>query len=310
MARQRRAGALAISPEEAAQRQAVLQRRIDAKGGNAPNLSRRLNRLNNKFGALASDPTMSAGPTLSDVNTSVNEGLMNLLPNVGQTVDLNTLPAMPNPSDYEAMRQKAYDSVMSQFDRTMAPEIARQQQSFEQTMADKGIARGSEAWNREYEAMQNAQNNARQNAMNQAFSAGQAEQAQQFGQALNTRQIGSAEAFQNAQLPMAGINSLGGLFSGQQQMGLQTNQQQFLKELEALKNKYTLGQIAATPRGGGGTELSMADRFALMDRESQNRLALLAAQAGMNIPNQPSATNSAIAGLATGIGAGIAGGLT
>ena len=58
------------------------------------------------------------------MNTSVNEGPHESSSHVGQTVDLNTLPAMPNPGDYEAMRQKAYDSVMSRFDRTMAPEIA------------------------------------------------------------------------------------------------------------------------------------------------------------------------------------------
>ena len=312
-----RRGALArdlgsLTPEQAAERQRRLQGIIDSKGGNAPKAQRRLDRLNRRFGALATDPTVTpdAGVTTQQIDSGVNAQIEQILPNVGNQIDLNQLPQMSQ--DYGSMRQQAYDNAMGQFERTNAEQFKQQQIAFNQSMADRGIPPGSEAWNREYAALQQAQNSARQNAMSNAFQLGQGEQAQMYNQGLSTRQNAFSEMATNAQLPTQGLNALSGFYGGQQQMNLQIGNQGFLRELEALKNKYALQQIAATPRGGGGGgELSYDQRLALQ-RDAQNgslaaQLALLGAQQGQQAPN--SAINAGIGGLAQGIGAGITAGL-
>jgi hypothetical protein len=297
-----------------AQQQRLQERRdrLMAAGRTAtPKIDRRLNRIQNKLGALGADPSQETqtGPTPTDINSAVNTQITGLVPQIGGSLDLSQLPQLPQPGDYGAMRQKAYDTAMGQFERSFAPQAQQQEAAFQQQMADRGIPMGSEAYNKQYQQMQESQNMARQNAMDRAFQLGQREQEQQFQQGFNTRGQAFGEQYQNAQLPIAGLGALGNIYGAQQQGMLQDDQQAFQKELAALQQRYNLQQIKATPRGGGGGggAMSMADRFALMDRELYNDLAMQGAQQGQ-MP-QPNYVNAGIGGIAQGLGAGIMGSL-
>lgn len=75
-------------------------------------------------------------------------------------------------------------TVMDQFERTMAPQFQREQQDFQQQMAEQGIDPNSEAYRGRYKAMMDAQNAQRLNAQSEAFKLGGQYQQQGFEQAV------------------------------------------------------------------------------------------------------------------------------
>lgn len=79
-------------------------------------------------------------------------------------------------------RDKAYGDVMSQFNRSMEPEFQRQNAEFQQRMADQGLDPNSGAYQAQYKALADAQNNARLNAQSQASQQAYQVQQQAFGQ--------------------------------------------------------------------------------------------------------------------------------
>lgn len=78
---------------------------------------------------------------------------------------------------------QARESVMGQFERSMAPQFEREQREFEQRMAERGIDPNSGAYQAQYKAMMDSQNNQRLNAQAQAFQLGGQYQQQGFEQA-------------------------------------------------------------------------------------------------------------------------------
>lgn len=79
-------------------------------------------------------------------------------------------------------RDKAYGDVMSQFNRSMEPEFQKQNAEFQQRMADQGLDPNSGAYQAQYKALADAQNNARLNAQSQASQQAYQVQQQAFGQ--------------------------------------------------------------------------------------------------------------------------------
>lgn len=79
-------------------------------------------------------------------------------------------------------RDKAYADVMGQFDRSMQPEFQRQNAEFQQRMADQGLDPASGAYQAQYKALADAQNNARLNAQSQASQQAYEVQKQAFEQ--------------------------------------------------------------------------------------------------------------------------------
>lgn len=79
-------------------------------------------------------------------------------------------------------RDKAYNDVMSQFNRSMEPEFQRQNAEFQQRMADQGLDPASGAYQAQYKALADAQNNARLNAQSQASQNAYDVQQQAFNQ--------------------------------------------------------------------------------------------------------------------------------
>jgi hypothetical protein len=97
--------------------------------------------------------------------------------------------------------QKAQQSVMDQFNRSQEPQFAREDADFQQRMAEQGIDPNSGRYKTEYQNLQQAHNNARQNAMDQAYTTGLGAQQQAFNQNYNAQQLPAefAKTFMNYQ---------------------------------------------------------------------------------------------------------------
>jgi hypothetical protein len=85
----------------------------------------------------------------------------------------------------EAARQ----NTMAQFERSMGPEFQRQDAEFNQRMAEQGIDPNSGAYQAQYKAMKDAQNNARLNAQSQAFQLGSQYQQQGYEQFMGGQKL-------------------------------------------------------------------------------------------------------------------------
>jgi hypothetical protein len=91
--------------------------------------------------------------------------------------DAGQLQRSVGPSDFSADRQKVEQAVMSR----MQPQLDQGRARMEQRLADQGIPAGSEAHNRQMDALGRQENDARQ----QAVLAGGQEQSRMFGMDLN-----------------------------------------------------------------------------------------------------------------------------
>lgn len=79
--------------------------------------------------------------------------------------------------------------VLGQFERTMGPEFQRQQMELRQRMAEQGIDPNSGAYQAQMKMLNDSQNNARQNAMTEAFTQGAGYQQQGFTQDVTGRML-------------------------------------------------------------------------------------------------------------------------
>ena len=300
-------GALAHSPDldRLQKRKRTLKRRIKARGGDAPGLKKRLKRVNRKIGAFGQDmedmPTV-AGPSFSDITGQSNETLMDLF---GRYQDQGAF----SPGDFQQQRDAAYDTVMGQFERTMSPQFQQERDQFEQQMAERGIAPGSELYSQLSDQMSQRQGLARQNAMDQAFQLGQGEQAQAYNQAYNTYNV-----------PMQHISALTPYYGYQHQSQMQGDQFGFMnrqnrldrrhdRRMANLAHQHRLSEIAAQPMpsmGGGG--LSYDQQLGLMDREMYNNMVLASLQNGGGYP-MPGYGGGFAQGIAGGVGGALGAGL-
>lgn len=248
------------------------QRRIDAKGGlaNAPVMAARMQQL-------------QAAKTGNQNQYAFGNQMQNLW---GQMQN-----QQPMPTDYGEMRQKAEATAMDSFNRNMQPQFQNEEAAFRQRMAEQGIDPNSEGAQRQYSQMKQSQNAQTQNAMTGAFQAGQGEQAQMYGQ-----------AYQNQMMPYQQMGALMPIYqtnAANQMQNAQNAWQGKQNDLNRDVQRYGIRNNG----GGGGT--SLQDRFALMDREFYNNLAMYAMQNGQAMPGQ----NPYVAGAVSGIGAGTAAGV-
>lgn len=80
-------------------------------------------------------------------------------------------------------RNRAYNDVMSQFERDYGEEFEKQNAQFQQRMAEQGIDPNSETYQAQYRALANAQSRARQEARGMAISKSYEVQNQAYTQA-------------------------------------------------------------------------------------------------------------------------------
>lgn len=304
--------AVATDAEGLAAQAAKLREKIKAKGGkeNAQKAYNRLQQVKKAKGSLATNPedVQAEVDPYQQVGDQSNEYLNNLF---GQLQGQGAF----NPGDYTADRQKASDNVMADFERNMGPQQQREMERFQQQMAAQGVPENSEKYRYMQGQLRQQQDSQRQNAMSQAFSAGQGEQQQAYNQASQTYQMPLTQL--QSVTPFYGYQTQQNMQQGQQQwQGGQNLAQQKLdwkiaktgyanqKDIAGMNNSTQLqaAAMAAANRGGGG--LSFDQQLALEDRRFWNNQAAQMGQLNSG-GNQGSVGNSAAQGFAAGVGQGI-----
>jgi hypothetical protein len=176
--------------------------------------------------------------------------------------------------DFSGQLESARQNVMGQFERTMGPEFQRQQMELRQRMAEQGIDPNSGAYQAQMKMLNDSQNNARQNAMTQAFTQGAEYQQQGFTQDVTGRLL----PFQ-----------IGQLGSEPWKLG-------FAARTEAEQKEKDRQAAIQQARISGGATIGAARENAAAARD-------VAAADNMNRYNpvkKPNPLNSAIQGVATG----------
>lgn len=129
--------------------------------------------------------------------------LQNIWNNQLQNVGFNYTPTQQNiqapgafnPGSYADTSKAATQAYFDQQKALLDPYYQQQQRSFDQTMANRGLPSGSEAYDTNYANLHDAMNRAYQNAANQAILTGQQVQNQAYNQGANTYNM-------NAQTPL------------------------------------------------------------------------------------------------------------
>ena len=207
------------------------------------------------------------------------------LPGMGSALDPNGLPSMPGA--YGDVRQKVIDAMMGRANEGFA-------QREDQTNSDliaRGIRPGTEAYAREMTRIDQAKNDARQqaeiaggDAATQAIQSDLArrglaagEQGQQFGQQTTNRGMGMQELLAGRQVPMGELMAL-------------LNGSQF--QMPNLPGYQGNTQVAPAPLYGAATAESNYDVDvwnALMQQSASRNNGLLSI--GTNFLNSPTGSN-------------------
>ena len=259
----------------------------------------RLASINNAIGnAKYQDMQNQNRLGVEGVNTGVNTGINN-------AINQYESQGAFNPGDYEAMRQKAEQTAMGSFERSMGSRFKQEEDAFKQEMSDRRIPPDSELYQQQYAQLKQAHNDAYQQANAQAFQLGQGEQAQAYNQQYQTYNAPLQAV--SAYSPYYGAQSQANLQQGQQSFEAQQAelQRKFQESMAALQNKYSLQQIAAAPHSSGGG-LSLADQIALQNNQFYNNSIL---GGGNTQQKTPGFGTGFSAGLGSGISAGISAGL-
>lgn len=185
---------------------------------------------------------------LFNQNQAINEKLGNVAERgVGYVSSALDKPlsfdGMYNVGTPEQLQQQASDAAYAASTRYLDPQFQQQQSNMENQLANQGITRGSEAWNREMQnaAMQKEQ--AYGQARNQAYQQGMAGAQQLYGQGMGLRQQQIAEAQTLRQDP---INMLNAVRTGQQMNVANMPQQQNVAQMGQVAGPDLLGAAQAT----------------------------------------------------------------
>lgn len=133
---------------------------------------------------------------LPDVPTALNVSA----PEFPLGVDTSGLAPIPGANDFSADARRLEDATFSRAMNLLNPEFERQRQQTEQTLYDRGLPQTGEAYTTELDRLDQAQNEARLAAAQEAVRAGRDEQSRLFGQGVTARQIGYGEAAQDANM--------------------------------------------------------------------------------------------------------------
>jgi len=163
---------------------------------------------------------------------------------------------------FEQEMDRARQNVMGQFERRNNQAFAQQRQDFETTMANKGVAPGSQQYQLELKSLNDRQDMARQEAMGAAEQAAYNVQNQQFGQA---GQLAMRPYEQWGVLQQPYLAGIGAQYQSQES----ALQRQF-EEAMRVGDRKSAERIAGMARrggGGGGPQLSEYD---ILERNSLN----------------------------------------
>jgi hypothetical protein len=116
------------------------------------------------------------------------------LPGVQTDLNYGHAPGLPGVGDFSADRNHVTDSLYAQARSRLDPQFGQSQDDLDAKLANMGIVRGSDAWNREEGNLSRQRNDAYDQALYSAIGAGGDEQSRLFGLALNARQQAVGEA--------------------------------------------------------------------------------------------------------------------
>lgn len=125
--------------------------------------------------------TNAAGGAITSANSAITGGIQSGL-------DYSKLSALPDPNSYGSTMQSAQDAVYQQAASRLNPQWQNNDSDLTASLAAQGISTDSDAYRRAMTTESNAKNDAYNQANYSAEQAGQAAQAQQYGQALSTQQ--------------------------------------------------------------------------------------------------------------------------
>jgi hypothetical protein len=163
---------------------------------------------------------------------------------------------------FEQEMERARQNVMGQFERRNNQAFAQQRQDFETTMANKGVAPGSQQYQLELKSLNDRQDMARQEAMGAAEQAAYGVQQQQFGQAGDLA-MRPYEQWGVLQQPyMAGI--------GAQYQAREAQLQRDFEDAMRRGDRASAERIAGMARRGGGGGAPQMSEYEILERNSLN----------------------------------------
>lgn len=274
-------------------------------------------------GSAAPTPETGGGLNAPNYDQTYNQAIGatgNLFNQIGAQQPFQPPAQVPqfNPGDYQQQFDKAYQTSMNQFNRSMEPTFQKQNQDWQQMAAERGWdITNKDIGNAFKMQVADPQNSARQQAMDSAFNAGLGAQAQAYNQSANTygqQLAGQGQQFnQNYsayQMPYQNLGAIAPFFSQGSNQAFLGNQaaldRQQQEYMAGLQNQYQLQQIRAVPRGGGGGGgggLSLQDQLALQNNAFYNNMVLAAQQGYGQQPQGGGAGNGFAQGINAGAGA-------
>jgi hypothetical protein len=141
--------------------------------------------------------------TQTTMGQAANTAANNATDILGRPVDLSGVPPMPG--NGEETRAKVMEAMMGRLE----PKFAQDADAMRSNMVARGFREGDEAWNREQDQLNQAKNDARQ----QAYLASGTEAQRDYGMGMDTRRQAITEAMLERQTP---INEISALLSGSQ----------------------------------------------------------------------------------------------
>ncbi len=244
-------GAMGVDPQVQAQststpeqQAARIQTRINYLTKRRPN-DPEIAKLRKRLTALPQPQQPAApGPTMDQQVGQTSADIINQMGGFAETFDPSKFQMQYQPV-YGETSDQAYNAIMSQFDIRNQKAFAQQKADLDQEAANKGWSPSGEQYQRRFRELQDAQNQARQEAQNQALLARQGVQQQAFEQAQSSALMPGQIYGQFEQPYLAG-------FAARTAQQTTAQQQAYDKELLALQHKYRIKEMRATPRGGGG----------------------------------------------------------
>lgn len=302
--KQKAKGAMAKSPSDAAKKaQAAKQKDIvrvspgvyrNKEGQRVNAQGQRIDQRGRVIKVEAKQPPATPPPAAQQPPT-FEQGLTG---GMQQQLDYLTSQGQFQPGDFGSQMQAAYGNVMQNFERTMAPQFARQEADFHQMAAERGLDPNSEAYRSLRQQMGQEQESMRAAAMSQAQTAAQAVQQQAFGQAATQYQMPATML--GAYAPFYGE-------IGEQQrfgQGLTWEQQKLAQQHQQQMEQLRLqGKLQAQMPRGDPNALSFQQRLELIDREMLNQAAARGMQQQQQ--QQPSTGSTFAQGAAQGAGQAI-----
>lgn len=237
-------------------------------------------------------PTAQQKIEKADLSMGVTMGkeMQDYLKQMGQ-FDPRTFQQQYEPQ-FEQGMQRAYDTIYNEFNRRNEEEFARQNEQLQLSLAERGLDPNSPAYQGMTKQLAQQQNDARQAAQSQAWQAAQGYQQQGFQQATGT-----------ALLPGQVMEPMTNLYGMQYQGRLSQQQLQqkyeYDRKLQQLIGQQRQQEIAAQKKGGGG-----GGGGGGMDPFQRYMAEQIMAGYGPQ-QQQPNPWNTAAAGFAQGVGAGI-----